>query len=122
MWRMSIQDTYVVDVIGIDAPNGITCLGISDHLEWDQEEQVHLELLQSKINTYLVYLESGQVYENNPNTRDCKFVIEIYSKYDLSPRVLDFFKEARAIVRGAGFELTYKVPASGDTSQAHDTH
>ena len=119
---MSILDTNVVDVIGIDAPNGIARLGISDHLEWDQAEQDHLVLLQNKINTYLVYLESGQVYENNPNTRDCKFVIEIVSKYDLSPQALEFFKEARAIVRGAGFELAYKVPPSGESSQAHDAH
>jgi hypothetical protein len=119
---MSICETNVVDVIGIDAPNGIARLGISDHLEWDQAEQDHLVLLQDKINTYLAYLESGQVYENNPNTRDCKFVIEIVSKYDLSPRALEFFKEARAIVRGAGFELSYQVPPSGESSQANDTH
>jgi len=119
---MSILDTNVVDVIGIDAPNRIARLGISDHLEWDQSEQDHLVLLQNKINTYLVYLESGQVYENNPNTRDCKFVIEIVSKYDPSPRALEFFKDARAIVRGAGFELAYKVPPSDKSSLAHDNH
>lgn len=119
---MSILDTNVVDVIGIDAPNGIARLGISDHLEWDQAERDHLVLLQEKINTYLVYLESGQVYENNPNTRDCKFVIEIVSKYDLSPRALEFFKEARAIVRGAGFDLSYSVPESGNSPPTHDCH
>ncbi|WP_318298108.1 DUF6572 domain-containing protein [Paraburkholderia tropica] len=56
---MSILDTDVVDVIGIDAPNGIARLAISDHLAWDQAERDHLVLLQDKINTYLVCLESG---------------------------------------------------------------
>ncbi|NLP65386.1 DUF6572 domain-containing protein [Paraburkholderia sacchari] len=107
---MSILDTNVVDVIGIDAPNGIARLGISDHLRWDEAEHDHLVLLQDKINTYLMYLESGQVYENNPNTKGCKFEIELVAKYELSPGALDFFKQAQTIVRDAGFELTWRVP------------
>lgn len=117
---MSILDTNVVDVIGIDAPNRITRLGISDHLEWDKAEHDHLVLLQEKINTYLVYLESGQVYENNPNTRDCKFEIELVAKYELSPAALDFFRQAQVIVRGAGFDLSHRVltPREPDQSEA----
>ncbi|GAB2915211.1 hypothetical protein GCM10027093_62270 [Paraburkholderia jirisanensis] len=70
---MSILDTNVIDVVGIDTPNGIVRSAISDHLGWDEAEHDHLVLLQDKINTYLVYLESGQVYENNPNSKGCRF-------------------------------------------------
>ncbi|WP_321784408.1 DUF6572 domain-containing protein [Paraburkholderia sp. J94] len=106
---MSILDTNIIDVIGIDVPNGIVRLGISDHLAWDEDENGHLILLQDKINTYLVYLESGQVYENNPNTKGCKFEIELVAKYELSQGALDFFKQAKMIVRGAGFDPGYRV-------------
>jgi len=112
---MSILDTNVVDVIGIDAPNGIARLGISDHLRWDEDGHNHLVLLQDKINTYLVYLESGQVYENNPNTKGCKFEIELVAKYELSREALDFFEQAQVIVRGAGFDLSYRVPPTTTT-------
>jgi hypothetical protein len=111
---MSILDTNVVDVIGIDPPNRITRLGISDHLKWDEAEPDHLVLLQEKINTYLVYLESGQIYENNPNTKNCKFEIELVAKYELSQAALDFFRKAQVIVRGAGFDLTCRVPSATD--------
>lgn len=107
---MSILDTNIVDVIGIDAPNGIVRLGISDHLRWDEAQHDHLLLLQDKINTYLVYLESGQVYENNPNTKNCRFEIELVSKYELSTGALEFFRQAQKIVREAGFEFTWRVP------------
>ncbi|WP_408592423.1 hypothetical protein [Paraburkholderia tropica] len=35
---------------------------------------------------------------------------------------MKFFKEARAIVRGAGFDLSYSVPESSDSPPTHDNH
>ena len=62
---MSIEGQGSVDAIGIDQ-EGIVVLTISAHLEWDDG---HLFLLQEKINTYLAFLESGEVFETYPDSK-----------------------------------------------------
>jgi hypothetical protein len=42
---MSIEQTDVVDFVGIDKKSGDALLTISDHLAWDQDEDEHLLLL-----------------------------------------------------------------------------
>ncbi|HGG9806199.1 TPA: DUF6572 domain-containing protein, partial [Neisseria meningitidis] len=56
---MSILEENVIDSASIE--NGILILTISDHLKWDNE---HLFLLQEKINSYIQYIESGQIFED----------------------------------------------------------
>ena len=55
---MSILEENVIDSASIE--NGIIILTISDHLKWDNE---HLFLLQEKINSYIQYIKSGQIFE-----------------------------------------------------------
>lgn len=62
---MSIEDQGSVDAIGIDQ-EGVVVRTLSDHLEWDDG---HLFLLQEKINTYLAFLESGEVFETYPDSK-----------------------------------------------------
>jgi hypothetical protein len=108
---MSISETNVVDVIGIDAPNGIARLAISDHLEWDdpEEEKEHLWLLQEKINAYLRFIEGGELYQTYPDAKGAKCEIELVAKYPLSVGGVRFFEQAKTIVQAAGFELLYRV-------------
>lgn len=47
---MSIDQSETVDIIS-QAPDGTVVLTISDHLEWDAENE-HLLLLQEKLNSY----------------------------------------------------------------------
>ncbi|HGP7195337.1 TPA: DUF6572 domain-containing protein, partial [Neisseria meningitidis] len=56
---MSILEENVIDSASIE--NGILILTISDHLKWDNE---HLFLLQEKINSYIQYIGSGQIFED----------------------------------------------------------
>lgn len=53
---MSIEETEVIDFIGIDKEQGEVSLTISDHLEWDDN---HLFILQKKLNSYISFIESG---------------------------------------------------------------
>ncbi|MGS0893246.1 DUF6572 domain-containing protein [Burkholderia stagnalis] len=111
---MSILDTNVIDVIGVDPEKGIARLGISDHLEWSVGEVEHLSLLQDKINSYLRFLESGEIYEHYPDARHCHCEIELIAKYPLSQSAINFVSEAKKIITDAGFGLSYKVVSAGD--------
>jgi hypothetical protein len=65
---MSVMNLEVVDVISIDL-NGNAVLTISDDLTWDDKNE-HLLALQNKINAYLGFIESGNIYEEYPNAKD----------------------------------------------------
>lgn len=104
---MSLLDANVVDIVGVDPENGIARLIISDHLEWNSPAGEHLLLLQEKINSYLRFLEGGELEQHYPHSKGCKCEIEIAMKYEPSPEALSFIGRARKIIQGAGFDLTY---------------
>ncbi|EKS9844493.1 hypothetical protein QDD82_005346 [Burkholderia cepacia] len=106
---MSITETNVVDLIGVDPSKGVARLGISDHLEWIAPEDEHLLLLQEKINTYLRFIESGEIYDHYPDARNCKCEIELLSKYPLSKAAIDFCEMAKGVIKGAGLDFSYRV-------------
>jgi hypothetical protein len=59
---MTIEQTDTVDIVAIKPGSDTVELVISDHLSW-QELHSHCRLLQEKINTYLAFVESGQLFE-----------------------------------------------------------
>jgi hypothetical protein len=57
---VSITDTNKIDIIAARPKTSLVSLVIADHLPWDDLE-AHSMLLQDKINTYLEFVESGQL-------------------------------------------------------------
>ena len=106
---MTIEQTNIIDVTGI-SKEGEIVLTISDHLEWsDCDSSDHLNMLQDKINTYLSFIESGQIEEEYPNGMERKIVIEVLGKYDLNSEAQAFYAKASPIVRDAGFDLQFSL-------------
>ncbi len=99
---MSVDQIDVVDSIGIDKETGDVVLTISDHLEWSYK---HLSTLQSKINCYLSFIESGEIYASYPFANGKKIVIDIVHKYPMDAQALSFFQRAEMALAEAGFEL-----------------
>jgi hypothetical protein len=63
---MSVEQRMVVDAIGTTL-SGRCQLTIFDHLPWDDPK--HLQMLQDKINDYLDFIQSGQLFESRPDAR-----------------------------------------------------
>jgi hypothetical protein len=103
---MSIEQSDVVDLIGIGDDTLGVALIISDHLDWS-DEGAHLLLLQNKINAYLRFVESGEIYESYPQAKCRKIIIEVVGKYDLSNLADKLFEQAKRIVEDAGFGLRF---------------
>lgn len=76
---MSVEEKNKIDIITSNK-EGILVLTISDHLEWDDKNE-HLLILQDKINSYLDFIESGQIAESYPDKVDKKIMIQIVFKY-----------------------------------------
>jgi hypothetical protein len=104
---MSIDQTDVVDFVSIDNASGDLWLTISDHLPWDEDEGNHLVLLQDKLNAYLRFIESGEVFETVPEARGRNIVINLVGKFSLSQQADLFLGNARAAIEGAGFRLQF---------------
>src|ERR1700733_5033706 len=100
---MSVSDSNVIDIISTD-PNGNIILTISDHLEWDEELE-HILLLQNKINSYLNFIESGQLHTDYPTSKGKNIIINIYAKFFPNDSAEKFLGMAKAAVQSAGFDL-----------------
>ena len=51
MFELSVEETNVIDAIGLDNATGDVVPTIIDHLEWSEDDKEHLLLLQEKINS-----------------------------------------------------------------------
>ncbi|WP_197338652.1 DUF6572 domain-containing protein [Ralstonia solanacearum] len=106
---MSIVDSNVVDMIGIPSDDlSLVVMGISDHLAWGEDSEEHLLLLQEKINCYLRFIESGEIYNSFPSAVGKVPVIEIISKFQMTDdRAKDFFSAAKRVLAASGIDLRY---------------
>jgi hypothetical protein len=109
---MSIEQTNVIDFASIDRASGNLHLTISDHLPWDHNEGNHLILLQNKLNAYLRFIESGEVFEKLPDAKGRSIVINLVGKFSLSQKADRFFELARSRIEEAGFRLQFTLKRS----------
>lgn len=104
---MSVKDIKQLDIVGFNQLKKQFDLIIADDLDWKNEE--HLILLQDKINTYLSYIESGEINEKYPNSQEYKKNIKIVAKYEPDAKSKDFLDKVKDIVITAGFGFEYQV-------------
>ncbi|WP_374762261.1 DUF6572 domain-containing protein [Massilia scottii] len=67
-------------IINVDPITGDVVLNITDHLPFEGHND-HLFVLQEKINTYLSFVESGEILESFPTAKSRSVVIKVICKY-----------------------------------------
>ncbi|QQX61191.1 DUF6572 domain-containing protein [Pseudomonas chlororaphis] len=111
---MSIVDTKVVDIIAVPEwePDNVI-LVITDHLEWGDKTQQgeHLLLLQEKINTYIAFIESGEILENYPPSKDKAPIIRINGLYELPEQGELFIDRVTEVLKDVGIGLEFILKA-----------
>lgn len=99
---MSILDKNQVDGIGKSNTENKIALLLADHLDWSDELQ-HLTLLQDKMNAYLSFIESGQIYAVYPDAKSVDgFIFELKFKYaptENALKLIDVFRKSTADLR-----------------------
>lgn len=106
---MTVENTSTVDAVGTDTVTGEVRLSIFDHLPWDKD---HLRLLQDKINLYLGFIESGEIYASYPNAKGRPLVIDVYTKFRPTEDATRFLKQAESVTANYGASLR-QVPSTG---------
>jgi hypothetical protein len=105
---MSVDQTDKVDFVWKDEEGGRVMLTITDHLAWKKkDEDEHLALLQDKLNTYLYFFESGQLWKTKPEYKGLPVVSHVRAKYRLSKEAEKFYKAAEKGVAEAGASLEF---------------
>jgi len=87
---MSVTDLDKVDAIGLTEEGKRLYMRITDHLGWD-EELIHLEILQDKINAYVAYLEGGEWKSRYPEDLEGA-TIEIVFLYEITDNCQKFLQ------------------------------
>jgi len=111
---MSLHQTKVVDWLAIEKGTGDILLTLVDEEDWS-DEQEHLRLLQDKLNVYIAFIESGEVYERlandvgRPVSAPVTVRIQIVAKFGLPPNGEDFLRHAEATFAEAGVPLFHRV-------------
>lgn len=83
---------------------------VADDREWN--DWVHLKALQEKLNNYLAFIESGEIYAARPEARGA--AIEICIRCRFVPEGGDdfsFLRLARRAIEGAGFRFSVVTDA-----------
>ncbi|WP_413700195.1 DUF6572 domain-containing protein [Psychromonas sp. KJ10-10] len=103
---MSVVETDSIDAIGLDKEAKRVFLSIIDPLLWD-DKNVHLFTLQEKINTYLHFIESGELLKAMPESQDCDIAIELILKHMPSDEAIAFFDKTMQILFDKGIVFVF---------------
>jgi hypothetical protein len=109
---VSIEQLDVIDIVGTDRMTGHVVLTISDHLDWT-DTTAHQTLLQSKLNRYLAFVESGEILEKYPRAKDRPVVFSVVFRFPPDDAGRAFLARARAVIESAGFGLQDEVFTGG---------
>lgn len=114
---MSIAQHDKIDILFRD-DEGRGVLVISDHLDWEEfDEGDHLLLLQAKINTYLTFVDSGQLAKAQPDWKGLPIVIQVDAMFEPNDKALQFYRAAGKAVGEGGVSLVLHVPDAGITTR-----
>jgi hypothetical protein len=105
---MSLDKIEVIDAVGTEKNSDIVVLNLFDAWDWGDERE-HLIALQDKINTYLAFVESGQIYEDYPTAAGKALRIDVITRYPVPDAALAFLEKAAAVASQLNIAITHRV-------------
>ncbi len=103
---MSVSETDSIDAMGMEKEVKRVFLSIVDPLLWD-EDDIHLFTLQEKINTYLYFIESGELEKVLPDASGFDVAIELVLKHMPSSAAITFFDKTTQILLDKGIIFVF---------------
>ena len=105
---MAVSDKDKIDSIGTDSGFGNIILTIDDDLSW-RNEYDHLNILQDKINSYLEFIDNGELYKNYPDAEGKRIEILINFKNGITPKCEAYLNRIRNKLVILGINVVYKI-------------
>ncbi len=107
---MTVEQAKVIDAIGTDTSTGCVHLTVADHLEWNSD---HLVQLQEKLNSYLAFVESGEIHTAYPASVGRTVAIDLVLKYRPTAEAEVFLAQVGTLIKSAGLTFRYGPLQSG---------
>lgn len=107
---MAIDQPETIDAVGIDRETGEVVLTIVDAWDW-LDERTHLSALQTKLNAYFGFVESGQIAELEPSWEQRGAKIEVVFRVDPPDRALALLKTAEFVAKPLGLKIMHRIRA-----------
>jgi hypothetical protein len=105
---LPIEQTNLIDAAGLDGQTGDAVLTLLDALAWDDPES-HLRLLDAKLDAYLTFVESGEVFEAYPAAQGRSIRIDVIFRFGLHTDAVALLKRAENAARDLSVRLTWHV-------------
>jgi hypothetical protein len=109
---MAVDDSKTIDFVSVNGDSGIALLVISDHLDWIDTVDHQLKL-QSKLNAYLVFVESGELVERFPDATGKPVEMRVVFLCQPDAEGGQFLARAKETIERAGFAFSYQVGLKG---------
>ena len=93
---MGLDRPDVVDAIGTEKTTGLVILTIMDSWDWEHTQR-HLLALQAKINAYLGFVQSGELWQEYPVSPRTGPVINIVFRFDPPEQAMRFLNQVQAL-------------------------
>ena len=104
---MTLDKTGQVDLVA--QREAEVRLVIVDHLDWADELE-HFRLLQDKLNAYIAFFETGQLFESHPESRGKSASIHIAFQHTPTSHAEEhLLRPASTVVESVGLSLTWSV-------------
>jgi uncharacterized protein DUF6572 len=107
---MTVEQSDVVDIISLDEAGSVV-LTISDHVDWSNSA-AHQHILQTKLNRYLAFVESGEILESYSDARGRVVVLKVVFKFKPDEAGQQFLLKAKQIVESAGMQFCHEMFAA----------
>jgi hypothetical protein len=103
---MTVENSGVIDGMGISKKNGDVVLMISDHLTWENEAE-RFSALERKIGNYIQFSKTQNLVEALPAARGRPVRIQIVYQFEPTETASKFLRAATEQLESLGFGLTY---------------
>ncbi|KAB2440982.1 MULTISPECIES: DUF6572 domain-containing protein [Bacillus cereus group] len=103
---MAVIDVDQIDAIGVEGKN--LKLLIIDYLDWEYED-MHLDVLQEKINNYLVYIEDKQYFKDYGDNFEKK-IIDIKFQHSVSENGMKFLNVVSSQLNDTDIFINIHLP------------
>jgi hypothetical protein len=111
---MSLDKPETIDALSDDRAGATVWLSIIDGWDWS-DEAAHLIALQTKLDTYFDFVQSGQIFEVRPGARGKNLKIGLVTKYPLPGKATRFLEIAARAAQQLHLEIAHRVlPSQGD--------
>lgn len=103
-WRMTTEHPNYIDAIGTSKESDEVVLTVIDASEWGSD---HLLILQEKLNSYLRFIESGELYSVYPSALGKPISVHLYWRVSPTHQAEQFLFRVSSIMEEAGFRFSH---------------